>query len=129
MYPDGLLEETYRTLSLLFPYEDLVSSRRVYKIVRKEQVDIEAHIDRQINEDKQFHLSSYPFYAERLEKIQDRYNEVKPSTLKQWWYDRRRREEWAALMVALVVFVLTIIFGTISAVTGILQVYASFRFH
>jgi uncharacterized membrane protein HdeD (DUF308 family) len=35
--------------------------------------------------------------------------------------------EWATFWVALVVFILTLIFGVISSVTGILQVIASFK--
>lgn len=99
------------------------------RISKKEDVDIEASLglDQAITEHEQYQISSYPFYGRRLAEIQRRYDLARPHRLRQWWYDRRQRPEWAALMVALVVFVLTVIFGIISSITGIMQAYASFN--
>ena len=74
-----------------------------------------------------FELQSYPYWHERLRQIQNLYDRQSPSNLKQWWFDRRNRPQWATFWVAFVVFVLTVVFGVISSVTGVLQVYASFR--
>lgn len=74
-------------------------------------------------------LSSYPILGARLEEIQKRYDEAIPYRFRHWWYDRRKRVEWATLMVAIVVFILTIVFGIISSVTGILQVMAAYKWH
>jgi len=123
LYPDGLLDETHRTLDLLFPYDDVKATKRVGKIARRKGVDIEARIEEVMDEDRRFQLKHYPYYGERLKRIQEKYDEMKPASLKQWWYDRRKREEWAAFMLgAIVIFVLTVVFGIISSVTGILQV-------
>ena len=59
--------------------------------------------------------------------IQGVYDTTKPRTMRQWWHDRRNPVEWATFWVAVVIFVLTVIFGVISSVTGIMQVYASFK--
>lgn len=123
MYPNGFLQETEQTLRLLFPTEELKSSKRVRRIAEKQSVDIEAQIEYHEN----FQLTNYPFYGERLEEIQRRYDITKPTSLKQWWFDRREKSEWVTLWIAVLVFVLTIFFGVISSVTGILQAYASWK--
>jgi hypothetical protein len=72
-------------------------------------------------------LDHYNIWKERLAIAQYTYDKSKPGRLRQWWFDRRRKMEWATFWVAVVVFFLTLLFGIISSVTGILQVYASFR--
>lgn len=74
-----------------------------------------------------YQLSTYKFYGARLAEVQRRYDLARPHRLAQWWYDRRQRPEWAALMVALIVFALTILFGIAQTITGILQVIASWH--
>lgn len=82
-------------------------------------VDLEAQICRR----EMLQLKDYKYFAERLALIKHAYDVKKPYTVKQWWFDRRNRAQWWTLMIAIVVFV----FGLISAITGILQVVASFR--
>lgn len=84
------------------------------------ETDHEAHVG--LLRLAQLDLASYPYFGQRLKDLQDRYNRATPTTLGQLWFDRRRPVEWAILWVALVVFILTVVYGTISSVTGILQV-------
>jgi hypothetical protein len=127
MYPDKFLDETRQTLHLLFPTEDFKTSKRVRRINRKQRVDLYASLDleKAIDMHDRHDITSYAFYGPRLAEIQRRYDLAKPRRPQQWWFDRRQRVEWAALMVALVVFVLTVVFGIIQSVTGILQVRGS----
>ena len=91
-------------------------------------MDIEAHwVDDIIKESDRYDLNNYPIYRHRLAEIQRQYNAARPKYPKQWWYDRRLRMEWTTLLIAVIVFVLTVVFGVISSVTGILQVYVAFR--
>jgi hypothetical protein len=83
----------------------------------------EAHIG--LGRLAQLDLASYPYFGERLKVLQDRYNKATPESLGQLWFDRRKPVEWAILWVALVVFILTVIFGIIGAVAGIMQVMRS----
>jgi hypothetical protein len=55
------------------------------------------------------------------------FDKSEPATLYQWWYDRRKRREWATFWVAFLVLVLTILFGLIQSITGILQAYAALK--
>ena len=128
LYPKGLLEEVDRTLELLFPTGKLKSAERVRRISRKQKVDIEAfRMWADMEELMKYQCSSYQFFGERLAELQSRYDSTRPKSLCQWWYDRRNLREWAALWIAVVAFALTVVFGVIGAVTGILQVYAAFR--
>ncbi|KIW18032.1 hypothetical protein PV08_02319 [Exophiala spinifera] len=129
MYPDGFLEEVLNTLYLLFPTGKVKHARRVRKIGKKHKVDIEAiRIDKQMAGISRYQCSSYLYFGERLAAIQAKYDGARPRHLKQWWFDRRNRREWAALWIAVGAFILAVVFGVISSVTGIMQVYASFYF-
>jgi len=59
--------------------------------------------------------------------VQRVYDKTKPKRIKQWYFDRRDRVEWSTFWIAVIVFLLTLFFGIISAVTSILQVYATFK--
>ena len=119
--------ETERTLSLLFPPANFKTSKRTRRIGEKNHVDIEAAIESSVASEKMLDLNSYPYWQERLREVQRRYDNARPKTLTQWWFDRRNRFEWATFWTAVVVFILTLVFGVIASVTGILQVYASFK--
>lgn len=126
-YPPGFLQETERTLALLFDPVGNETSKRTRRIERKNHVDLEAAIHSLITSDARLDLRTYPYWQERLREICRVYEEAQPKSLRQWWFDRRNRFNWATLWAAIVVFCLTLVFGMISSVTGIMQVYASFR--
>lgn len=68
-------------------------------------------------------LEKYEFWGQRLELIKSAYDESEPKNLGQWWRDRRNKVQWYTFWVAILVLVLTIIFGLIQSVTGVMQVY------
>lgn len=123
MYPHDFLEETEDTLRLLFPLDERRTAKRTKRICETFSVDVEAAIEKHAS----YELSSYPIWRNRLAEVQQRYDAARPSNLRQWWYDRRNKPEWATFWVAVTVFILTVVFGVISSVTGIMQVYAAFR--
>jgi hypothetical protein len=127
LYPDDFLSETERTLSLLFPPANFEASKRTRRIGEKNHVDIEAAIESSVASGEMLDLSNYPYWQERLREVQKAYDDARPKTLKQWWFDRRNRFEWATFWTAVVVFLLTLLFGLIGSVTGIMQVYAAFK--
>jgi hypothetical protein len=55
------------------------------------------------------------------------FDEAQPRTIVQWWHDRRNGVQWYTFWVAVLVLVLTILFGLIQSIEGALQVYASFK--
>ena len=74
-----------------------------------------------------FDLARFPFWHERLAEIQALYDQKTPRGFKQWWFDRRNRVQWATFWLAFLVLLLTIIFGLIQSVTGVLQVVAAYQ--
>ncbi|EXJ88148.1 hypothetical protein A1O1_05076 [Capronia coronata CBS 617.96] len=125
VYPRDFVVEVQKTLQLLFPTAGRKSGKRTRKYVKRYRADIEAPI---VGMDR-ISLSTYPVFGERLEDIQKRYNDSTQRLLRQWYYDRRKRVEWATFVVAILVFILTVVFGLVSSVTGILQTYAVYRWH
>jgi hypothetical protein len=117
------LSEMRMTMHLLFPPNDLESSKRIKRLAKRRLVDLEAHAAKTAPLD----LASYPVWRHRLAEVQRRYDAVKPGTFKQWYHDRRNKPERVTFWTAIVVIVLTLIFGLISSITGILQVVAAWQ--
>jgi hypothetical protein len=109
-------------MHLLFPPNDSESSKRTKKLAKRRLVDLEAH-----GKTAPLDLASYPVWRYRLAEVQRRYDAVKPGTFKQWYHDRRNKPERVTFWTAIVVIVLTLIFGLISSITGILQVVAAWQ--
>jgi hypothetical protein len=114
-------------MSLLFPPANFETSKRTRRIGQKHSVDIEAAIEASVASDEMLDLSNYPYWQERLGEVQKAYDTARPKTMKQWWFDRRNKFEWATFWTAVVVFILTLVFGLIGSITGIMQVYAAFK--
>ena len=123
LYPPELLKETEETLALLFPTRAHKRSGRTRRLREKHDVDIEAALDVQVYRN----LNHYKIWGKRLAEIQNVYDASKPRKMKHWWFDRRNRFEWATFWTAIVIFSMTLIFGVISSVTGIMQVLIGFR--
>jgi hypothetical protein len=122
LYPEGFLEETEETIDLLFPTTNK-EGKRTRRLRDKYHVDIEAAR----NLPPAMMLNHYKHWGERLAIVQQVYDTARPKKGSQWWYDRRNRTEWATLLVAVIVFIMTLFFGIISSITGIMQAYASFK--
>lgn len=69
-------------------------------------------------------MENFGYWHDRLEILKEVYDEARPSTLSQWWYDRRNGVQWYTFWVALLVFILTAIQcieGAIQAVVALKQ--------
>jgi hypothetical protein len=117
-FPKEFLSETRKTMHLLFPPNGLHSSKRIKKLAKARLVDLEAQAVKTAPLD----LTNYPVWRHRLAEVQRRYDAAKPSTVMQWWYDNRNKPERVTFWTAILVIFLTLVFGLISSVTGILQV-------
>ncbi|KAL2423280.1 hypothetical protein ABEF95_003731 [Exophiala dermatitidis] len=118
-FPNGFVHETLQTLYLLFrPLEPKHARRNVRYMEKHLDADLELAMADYENVD----LYHYPYWHERLAKIQHAYDKKTPTSVVQWWYDRRDRVQWATFWIAFIVFVLSVVFGIISSVTAIWQV-------
>lgn len=56
--------------------------------------------------------------------LKQAFDETQPKTMRQWWYDSRNGVQWYTFWVAMLVLVLTVVFGLVQSIEGALQVYA-----
>jgi hypothetical protein len=121
-YPLGFLLETKKTLALLQPLGDANSS---YKRRLRPRPDIEMAIYEDFS--NLHDPNSYVYWRERLLTLHEEYQKAQPGKLTQFWRDRRDTNQWTAFWLAVVVVLLTLFFGLIQSVTGIMQVIISYR--
>lgn len=121
--PDRLLLETLQTLALILPRANRDCKTWFEKVHTKyvENIDLGAG-----DVELSYWARSpekYKYWGQRLITIKMAYDASEPKNLAQWWNDRRRRVEWYTFWVAVLVVFLTIVFGLIQSVTGVMQVY------
>ncbi|KAJ9609935.1 hypothetical protein H2200_006264 [Cladophialophora chaetospira] len=125
IFPAGLTAETIRTLQLLFPQSDTSITKWVEKLS-----DIH-HLDKRLakcgqlrTDDRQ--IETFHFWQDRLVILKEIFDESRPSTLSQWWCDRRNGVQWYTFWIAILVLLLTILFGLIQSIAAVLQVYKTY---
>jgi hypothetical protein len=111
-------------MRLLFQPNNFQNGKRNRRLEKRGPSDLEAGIETSA---PPLELAKYPIWGSRLAEVQRVYDTARPGAFRQWWFDRRNKPEWATFWIAIVIFVLTVIFGLISSVTAIMQVYAAFR--
>jgi hypothetical protein len=125
IFPEGFVEETLRTLSLLFPQYDKTSR----KWFRAQQIAFRlnskagecGHLS---TEERQ--IENFFFWHDRLGILKQVFDEAEPSTITQWWFDRRCRVQCYTFWVAAIVLALTIFFGLAQCIEGGFQVYKAY---
>jgi hypothetical protein len=128
MFPDRFIKETLRTLSMLFPKHDPATRawfktaslssayRSDMRLLRIGNLDAESR-----------QIENFVYWHERLVILKEIYDEARPSTMSQWWYDRRNGVQWYTFWVALLVLLLTVLFGVIQCIEGGIQAYVSLK--
>lgn len=118
VFPDGFIEETLQTLSLLFPRRDN-SVIKWYK--RKgEPEDLDMSVFSRGPASRR--IENYRFWRDRLVLLKEAYDESRPSNFSQWWHDRRDGIQWYTLWIALS---LTLLFGLVQSIEGAIQTYVA----
>jgi len=72
-------------------------------------------------------IDEYHFWRDRLVTLYEAYRKAKPTSLKQWWHDRRDSSQWTTFWLAVVAILLTLLFGLIQSVSGVIQAWASYH--
>ncbi|EFY99214.1 hypothetical protein X797_002444 [Metarhizium robertsii] len=126
LYPDGLREETLRTLSLLFPRHDEQTRKWLRRHPESYRIDMALlKCDPMRLDNRQ--IEKFHFWHDRLIILKQAFDQSRPATISQWWWDRRNGVQWYTFWVAIVVLFLTIFFGMVQSVEGALQVYKAFH--
>lgn len=126
LLPDGVAAEAIQTLALLFPTADAETKKWFLKAAATAQLDGRAILCGRLRSDKR-QIESFKFWRDRLVTLKQVFDEAQPKTISQWWNDGRNGVQWYTFWVAVLVLVLTVLFGFIQSVEGALQVYASFK--
>ncbi|KAK4445515.1 hypothetical protein QBC34DRAFT_306576 [Podospora aff. communis PSN243] len=126
LLPEGLAEETLRTLALLFPAGDLETKRWMAGLPDYSSLDKRLGQCGRLKTDNR-RIDSFVFWRDRLVMLKQAFDEAQPKTIRQWWYDSRNGVQWYTFWVAVLVLVLTVVFGLVQSIEGALQVYVSFK--
>jgi hypothetical protein len=110
MFPASFIEETLRTLAILFPKHDAATKQWYMKAALKPACRFDMQLLRIKNVDAESRqMENFRYWHDRLVILKEVYDEARPSTLSQWWYDRRNGVQWYTFWVALLVFILIVI--------------------
>jgi hypothetical protein len=128
MFPPHFIEETLRTIALLFPKYDPATKRWFAKNCSNSARCIDMQLVRTGNLNAEMRqIENFRYWYDRLVILKEVYDDARPNTLSQWWYDRRNEPQWYTFWVALWVLILTVFFGWMQCVEGALQVYKAFN--
>ena len=124
IFPDGLLDETIRTLDLLFPFGD----DRTKKYLEDEgQVFYGLNLPRH----SQFvsaDLNNFDYWRDRLTVLYDVLDQP-PSRFPGMWTDRRNPMQWWTFWLAVFFSGLTFVFGVAGLILGFKQLRLSQKAH
>ena len=122
--PEDLAEETIRTISLLMP--PVLGEPNLWFRQQRQmhKIDTEAgNCDRLNSSQRQ--IKNFVYWRDRLVLLKRTFDDAEPRNLSQLWWDDRKKTQWFTFWVAVLVFILTLFFGTVQSVASIVQAWAS----
>ncbi|KAJ4369236.1 hypothetical protein N0V83_006321 [Neocucurbitaria cava] len=119
IFPEGLMEETLRTLALLFPRND--KNTRKWLLTDCFSTNNIFCLDMQIlNGERvigeQRRAETYEFWRDELLTLKEIFDKPRPTSLVHFWYDRRNKAQWYTFWIAVLILCLTIFFGLIQSI-------------
>lgn len=126
MLSNELLDETLRTLALLFPQNN--KKTRAWLSSKSVQQEVDPLLGKCGSlRSRDRRLERFSTWHDRLVILKQAYDESRPQTISQWWWDRRDGVQWYTFWVAILVFAFTLFFGMIQSIEGAMQVYLSYK--
>jgi hypothetical protein len=125
IFPQGFIEETLRTLALLFPHSDPAVRKWCHQLSETKHLDPQLSVSGYLKTDDR-QIEKFRYWHDRIVVLKQVFDEATPKTILQWWHDRRNGVQWYTFWVAIVVLTLTLFFGLVQSVEGALQVYGTF---
>ena len=122
LFPKGFIDETKRTLGLLLPQADPQTRKWYRKLSSTMELDDRAascHGLRAVDR----HIEKFTFWRDRLIVLKQLFDEAEPTTIAQWWCDRRNGVQWYTFWVAILVLILTLVFGLVQCIEGGIQAH------
>jgi hypothetical protein len=125
-FPTDFLDETLGTLSLLIPPNDAKTSKWFKGKQKQFNLDPSAGCCGHLNSTAR-QIENFKYWRDRLVILKQAFDDSEPKTVKQWWNDDRKRVQWYTFWVAALVLILTVFFGLIQSVSGVVQAWASVK--
>jgi hypothetical protein len=133
LLPDGLAEETLRTIDFLFPRYS-PSARLLHEILdhageRMNDVEVDRlqnHCDFNWSLD-QPRIEDFPFWHDRFVVLKEYYDNASPKGLRGLWRDRRRKDQWFNSWIGILAIFLAVFFGLVQSIEGAIQVYKAYH--
>jgi hypothetical protein len=128
--PPGLADETLRTIAMLFPRND--RNTRNWILSECSSAKNAIHLDIEILScdqiiGEQRRAEAYMFWRDELLTLKELFDQPRPTSIAQFWYDRRNKAQWYTFWIAVLILCLTIFFGLIQSIEGALQVYKAYH--
>ncbi|KAL9629110.1 MAG: hypothetical protein Q9164_007017, partial [Protoblastenia rupestris] len=124
--PKGLIDETILTLALLIPSANKKSQNWFRKKQKELRLDPKAGTYGPLNAEAR-QIENFHFWRDRMVILKQAFDESEPQTISLWWYDDRKKVQWYTFWIAALVLILTIVFGLIASIAGIVQAWAAVR--
>ncbi|KAJ6442558.1 class I glutamine amidotransferase-like protein [Purpureocillium lavendulum] len=118
LLPDEFVDETLATLGLLVPHS--MAACNVWLRGETARLGLDRDLMYRATADRR--KGSYPYWQDRLAALCEAFDRTKPSSPMQWWHDRRDMGQWWGFWLVVAGIALTVLFGLIQSITGILQV-------
>ena len=127
VFPEGLTQETLKTLALLFPQNDRKTRRWLERQIKSKGLDNSLLKCGKLGVyQRQFDKFSY--WHDRLIILKQTFDETTPKNIRQFWYDRRNGMHWYTFWFAIIILlIVTLLFGILQTVVGALQVALSLK--
>ena len=122
--PKVLVDETMRSVSLLIP-PVLGKPNPWFQQQRKKYlIDTQAGVCDRLNSSER-QIEKFVYWRDRLVLLKRTFDDAEPRNISQLWWDDRKKTQWFTFWVAVLVFIMTVFFGVVQSVAGIVQAWAS----
>jgi len=122
--PKALVDDTIRSISLLIPPILGEPNPWFKQQQRKHRIDASAGICDRLNSSER-QIDKFSYWRDRLVLLKRTFDDAEPRNISQLWWDDRSKTQWFTFWVAVLVFIMTVFFGVIQSVAGIVQAWAS----
>ena len=119
IFPTDLVKEVLLSLHLLFPNWDLETERYLQKADRTFITEMDLDTPRRL------FLADFHYWHDRIANLITESHSL-PTSWKQLWTDRRNPLQFYTFWFAVIILILTVVFGIISSVTACMQTRYSY---
>lgn len=117
--PHSLIKETLTTLNLLISHDSPSCNTWLRNEISTYELDPEL-VYRAVAASR--NKADFIFWHDRMNALSEYFDLAKPNSIFQWWHDRRDMGMWWNYWLVVVGISLTVIFGLVQSVTGVVQV-------